>query len=356
MKIAVVAKDPGGASNILPVLRELRLRGLNSVTAQLMTNIDSWLYKNRPAGENLLGVGTAAPEHYVSDILVTSMCSNMPDGRNLGRDIAMATPRGKVVVAVTDTWDGTQVQTAVWAQRECRPDYIIVNDKIGAEMVLEANPWLGPDCVKQLGWPALDQYAGVNIPALRATTRGKLGIGANKRVVLYCGQIPYTGEGLQKLVVVLITQSQVLLIARKHPRLGSTPDSMAELERWNMALESFDRQSFGHTVDSSDDLKPEEAIAACNLAVGLNGSMLRDAAIMGKDVICIRDHIPPEHKTRFPLIELGCAVEPASQAELNEAVQQALTTGLDLAKRQAEVFQLDGQNTKRVTDFITTLL
>lgn len=357
--IVAVTNDPGGSANVVPVVRELRRRG---VMSHLFTTKGGWFDGNSPSDLSLPVLTTDSDNigDLIPDILITSMDSNVgnvPNGPNLGRDMAMLMPRGKVVVAITDGWDGAQVNPAIWAKRECRPDYIIVNDKTGAQMVLETNPWLGSDCVKILGWPALDALAGRDLANMHREARAKLGIPESEFVIIFCGQLQYTGEGLMKLVRAIDNQKKrVTLIARPHPRMGTDPVYTKERERWDEALAFFRRNNLGEIKDSSHIKDGNEVLAAADLAVSLNSNMLRDATIMGIDCICIRDHIPTKDRTRFPLIELGCAFDTAGQASLSDLVEQAINERICIEEIRGKAFRLDGMNTKRVADFITTLL
>lgn len=363
-KFLAVVKDPGGTSAVLPVVLALRKKGHKVL---LITN--GWATKNLKEDHGQVAYESAQAvmdNHEVPDILITCMSSKGGVGRDLVQPLR---ERGVITMAIQD-YPGARLwpvdEEKEWSDIQDRPDWIVVNDQISADIVLQAWPEFPQDRVVQLGYAALDKYADLNVDTLATSARGKLGITpTDKRpVILYGGQLKATGQSLMSLVKCLnAINHEVILIARPHPRMSD--DAPGEFKLWNEAMEQF---GTGMLITDSSACQPQEVIATAGLVTSMWSTMLGEAACLRKPTISLllegagggMEAFLASSKggrTIIPIVELDCCKSAHTEAELEKLLLQFFTANdLGLRPRQEEVFQLDGGNAERIAGFIEGLL
>lgn len=353
--VVFVCKDPGGTNGVLPVY-------------------DTWVHGNKRAV--LIANGKAvellqlqqrafrwypSPEAVVADtrepaVLVTSMCSQ----GGIGRDLVPIL-RGKCpMVALQDFW-GAALR-ASWEDAAFRPDYLVVNDKVGLDIARRAWPDVPSNRIAVLRYPALDRFAGVDADAVGARVRGELGITADESVVLFAGQLAHSGDVLAMVVDALNAFGQsVCLIPRAHPRL--TNDAPEEVPRWKGAIARFRR---GRCLVDTARWTTQEIIAAATVVVSMYSTVLVEAAAIRRPGIAV--FTPPVMERfresssgimpEFPLVELGCCVKVVNQETLEAALRAALVGSLaqQLRPVQERAFVLDGKNAERIAAFVRSLV
>lgn len=354
MKIWAVSKDPGGTANLLPVVKFLRQKGVEVLyfatgkAIEILTRAKQDFFPCHSPTE-ILG------KYLLPRVLVTGMCSH----GTLGRDIALSMRLNKVpTVALQDFW-GARLWTD-WAESCYWPDFICVNDEVGAKIVQQAWPQYPVESIKVFGYPALDRYAGYNVQADSAWARLVLGLVEPKPIVFYAGQVKKSGEILGEVVEVLNElKEDVYFIPRAHPRMKD--DAPEEVEKWNQALANF---RGGTLVADSSVCDTQSLIAASTVVLSVFVTALVEAAVFRKKNISI---LYPEVGMKrfyeesgggmkeFPLVELGCSAKVENREEFKILLYTALHGDLGLQEFQEQHFQVDGRNAERVADFILGL-
>lgn len=356
-----VVKDPGGTSAVLPIVLDLRKKG-----HEVTLIVDGWAIDNLNESHGQIVCESAAEaidKHTLPDILITCMSSKGGIGRDLVHPLKK---RGVITVAIQDYWGARMWEKNAWAQLKHRPDYIIVNDQIGFDMVLQAWPEFREDRIIKLGYAALDEYAGIDVSKVANIGRKKLNISSDDKrpVILYGGQLQAAGKSLLDLVNCLnATNKEVILIARPHQRMPT--DAPDEFELWNEALERF---NCGMLITDSSACKPKEVIAAADLVTAMWSTMLGEAACLRKPVISLllegegsgMEAFLASGKggrTTVPVFDLGCCKSANTEEELKTLLSQFLKTDdLGLRPRQEEVFRLDGNNAERIRQCLLGLV
>lgn len=350
-------KDPGGTNGVLPVVAELRKRGVdvlviaNGKAPELdsVCALDRYLVARTPA--DVLGI--LPPPR----VLITSVCSGGGVGRDLIPHLRERSPETKIVRA-QDLWGGGLL--TIWRELQYRPDFVWANDAIDADIITRAWPDFERDRIWLTGYPALDRYAALDAVAVRKRVRLELRIPEEVPIVLFAGQLAGTSAALKMVVSALNSIGRsVFLIPRQHPRMAN--DAPLELPIWEGALALF---RAGETVRDSSRCTTTDLVSAADLVIGEFTTVLVEAAALHKDAISIQT---PEMVARyreatgglmeeFPLTTLGCAEKVSTQSGLRFAIEAALSSGLGLGAAQTRHFSLDGKNAERVADWIEMFL
>lgn len=261
-----VCKDPGGTNGLLPVVKQLRNIGH-----------DVKVIPNGKAVE-LLGGGNEEcftfeqalalmPE---PDVLVTSMCSDGGLGRNL---VPLLFRAGIPAVALQDFW-GARLWTS-WADPRYRPNYICVNDEIGADIVIKAWPEILRSRIKITGYPAMDKYANLDVEGTAARARLALGLTEKKPVILYAGSVEREGEVISEVVKVLNEiGADIYFVPRQHPRMKN--NAPEEVPHWEKAMDDF---KGGTLIADSSACDTISIIAASDLVIAMYSAVNIEAEL-----------------------------------------------------------------------------
>lgn len=347
-------KDTGGMSGLLPVVEKLLTNGYDVLLIASGKSIDllgqaDQVFITPRTTEEILN------SYPLPDLFITSMDS--PGDDNIGRDLVPLLKGKCPIIALQDFW-GARLNTN-WAEEKFRPDYICVNDEVGAKIVLKTWSGFPQDHVIISGYPALDKLSDFSLSGQAGIARQKLRLTADLPIVLYGGGVKKSGQALLELVEALNEIGQgIYLIPRLHPRMqGQAPE---ELPIWNNALSSF---KTGHIISDSAACNILSLIALATVITSMYSSVLVEAATLRKQNISI---LFPEMMECFfeetgnimaevPLIELGCSAKATNQTELKRLLEKCLTDDLGLTDNQIKHFQIDGKNAQRIMEFIQNL-
>ena len=357
--VACICKDPGGTNGVLPVIKELRAQFLEALPvangkAVEILNASKTPFFHAPNPEDLLA-------WFDLCAVLTSMCSEGGTGRNLIPLLKDKTKHGQriPVIALQDFWGG-RLWTE-WADPKFRPDYICVNDQIGADIVLRAWPDFQKENVLITGFPAMDKYVHVDIVNTKLAVKSTLGLSEDRPLVFYAGQIEREGELINEVVKVLNEiNSDIYFLPRQHPRMKN--NAPEELPKWDSALANF---RGGILIDSSPCDTPSVTMAA-DLVMSTFSTVNVEATCLRKNNISIlypelgmqlfKKELPQLNES--PLVELGCSAKATDREELTDLIEKSLANvnGLGLQEAQEQHFPLDGRNAQRVAEFIHTIL
>ena len=361
-KIVAVCKDLGDTKGMIRVTRELRMRG-----HEVILFVAGWAEENLdPMGDPHTPFVSIEDtnRHSDADILLAGMFSDESDSINIGAQMSCAFKAGGTqVVALQDFW-GMQLR-GPWAREACRPHHICVNDMVGAQLVRKAWGEFSEDNIHQLGYPALDEYATIDVDAVGACMRDTLQIQPDWHVVLYAGQLEGSVSTLEKIVTALrkIGQ-QLVLIPRNHPRMKTSLSD--DIKRWSKTVQEAKGINGVFVMEDTGDLTMTQLIAGSDTVISMYSTALVEAATLRKQVISvlypdIGQKVMFENSSgvleTFPLVDLGCAVLAESDAMLQGALQLALDGKIESITRlpQEQHFVVDGGNATRVANFIERL-
>jgi hypothetical protein len=340
---------------MIPVVKALRSSGANVVlfangrAVEILGNAGE-IFLSVTSVEAMLQIGSP-------DVLVTSMCSQ----GGVGRDIVPRLPEYTKVVALQDYWGGYLWDNSAWQDRQFRPTFIIVNDSIGAELVVRAWPDFNPNNILKTGFPALDRYVTYDVAADAKLVRAALNVGENSRIVMYGGQWQKSAEMLGEIVRALneISDNSVYLIPRAHPSMAQ--NAPEEVPQWEKAIGSL----LGGTLLDGSSFTTQQLLAASDVVLSMFSTILVESATIRKQTISVL--YPDVGLFMFrqstgnsmdvpPVVSLGCSALAGSYEELLSYMRVALTDDLGLSPAQESNFCLDGQNAGRAAQFILSLI
>lgn len=358
--ICAVVKDPGGTNNLLPTLDELA-KGPNPPSVLLVANGKA-VEQLRGTGRDFITAETVedvfAQVGLPPRVLLTSMCS----GGGVGRDLAARLRGHSTVIAVQDFW-GQRLQTD-WAAPACRPDRILVNDKVGKRIVLKMWEGYAPEHVDITGFANLDQYASADVNAEAAVALARLGLPQGTRLVLFAGQGIGSAATLAEVAGMLgKMEHDLCLVPRPHPR---TKENFAsDMVLWQRALAGY----HGRVVmDWFDQVTTRQLVAACaanrGVVISMFSTTLIEAAAMRAPAISVmypefgqklmREEMPGLKS--FPLVDAGSVAPANDQSALWKRLWQAVRGDLALEPAQAKQFTLDGKNAERAAGVVLRCL
>ncbi|MFC1678231.1 CDP-glycerol glycerophosphotransferase family protein [Patescibacteria group bacterium] len=355
MTIWAFSCDPGGTAGMLPVVRELKKKKEKVLyfaygkAREILSNEQ----------ENFLGFNSANDiismfaDHHWPSAFVTSMCSKDQIARDLIKLFTEVCPS----VALQDYWGARLAST--W--KDTRPDHICVNDAVGKEIVETAWPDFYHENIQVLGYPALDQYVDFDIEEIKMDVKKDLQL-KEKPIVLFGGQGSSTGKVFKELIETLNgIGEEVYLLPRAHPRMKE--DYPQEISEWEGALDLF---KAGEIIETSEYKSIQPLIAASTVVVSMYSTVLVEASTLRISNISMLypDAGMVEFRKgtggiidEFPLTKLGCSAKASNRVDLTESLESSFQGDLKkkLNPAQDEYFKLDGQNAKRVAEFVLSL-
>ncbi|MBI4214931.1 CDP-glycerol glycerophosphotransferase family protein, partial [archaeon] len=256
-RVWAVAKDPGGTNGVLPVVKVLRERGVH---------VDLIAHGKAPELAQVKELGTYLvaghdPQNVLDtlplpDAYITSMCSEGSVGRSL---IPLMRERGIPTIGAQDFWGGHLI--SCFSNPVHQPDYIWVNDELGADVVQRAWSGFDREQIWVTGFPAMDKYAQVDVKSTRQRVRMNLQLEEESSIVLFAGQLQGTGQLLGTVVnalnILTTTGVRVAFAPRQHPRMPN--NAPWEMPLWEEALARF---RVGQLLDTSIVSTPEMVAAA----------------------------------------------------------------------------------------------
>lgn len=355
--ILAACNNPGGAAGMLPVVEELRNRSLSvkllasGVAAKLANEANLEHSSCKSAAEAIIQFPNPS-------LFITSMCE---DG-GIGRDLVHALRDACRTVALQDYWGGGLFDT--WNDLEFRPDHIVVNDQVGAEIVQQAWPEYDERKIQVLGYPAMDELAKLNKRQTATDVRQKLGLD-DSPIVLCAGGLDGTAHFMHEAALAfdqafVSKNIEPYFMPRLHPRMAR--DTPNEYQSINAALHQI---SSRRVIPFTDVCTTVELIAASSLVLAEFSTVLVNAASLQQSCIAVlyreagmdryQRSIPLDE---FPLVKLGCCYKAINRNALAEQLRNSLwpVDRNHLQATQARCFQLDGKNASRVADFLQTLL
>ena len=357
--VLAVMKDPGGIQAVMPVVEILRQLGMkvllvaNGKAAEVLPGQEEGVMIYNTSEEALERINP------FPDLLITSICTGGGIGRDLVPLVRQRHPQAKVV-AIQDSWSGGLFKE--WNDLRYRPDFIFVNDDVGANLVKKAWPDFDSDRIKTLGYALLDQYASIDQVAIQKSARKKLGLSGDKPVILYCGQTVASGQTLYELIQSINDiQHHCYLMPRQHPRMA-TDAAPIETEYWHKA----EYTATYPLLISSTICTATEAIVASDLVTGMFSTMLMEAACLQKPVVSIMypelgqswfETISSGRETKYPLESLGACSTTRNPKQLRKVLEVFFRDGTlhqELAQKNA--FRLDGKNAERIAEFVYSLV
>ena len=350
LTIWAVCKDSGGTAGILPVVDALMMAShtvrlfADGKAIDLLPRLGRDFFACTSVDDVLSRYPNERP-----NLFLTSMCS----GGGVGRDLVPHLRGVCPIVALQDTY-GARLLTD-WSEFRFRPDFICVNDEVGAHIVHEAWPDMPANRIKITGYPALDRYSGYNAADVAIKTRQTLQLESGKAIVVYFGQVARTGEVLQEVVVALNELRQDLyFIPRQHGRMVT--DAPEQMSYWQAALADF---KGGTLIKDTSAVETASLLASADVVLAMYSTVLTEAAVLRKQSIAV---LYPDVgmqqfltetggvMTEFPLVRLGCTVKVSLRQELTDALIAALGRGLGLEANQSRYFLADGKNAQRVVE------
>lgn len=369
MKILEVVKDTGGANATRPVGDQLVAMGHEVFRFANGVSIDYL----RAAGKEVTHVTSVEQALWLCpnpDVLLTSMCS---DG-GVGRDLVPVLRGKALIVAIQDQWWSRVGTGESWCNRTYRPDYLVVNDKVGSDIVKRAWPGFHRANIQAFGFAALDALHGFDVIEARRQVRTHLRISPETYVVYVSGQLWGSGEVMEEITVVLDKQSadkteEVVILPGKHPRLDlSNPEFAKEASRWEESLTKM--KSVQHVplpTKPSERIPELDLIAGADLVVSGFSTALMHAAGLRKPAISVMykngDMERQFQKETgglidcYPLVAIGAVAGARSRGELAEIVAKAISGELagKLLPSQERRVIVDGGNARRIADFIANV-
>lgn len=354
MNIWAVAKDPGGLSVILPVVKALSaanhlvLLFANGKAVELLEANREVPYIPCTSAGDVFGTYFSRVR---PDVCITSMCS----GGGVGRDLVPMLRGVCPTIAIQDYW-GARLATD-WADLKYRPDEICVNDPVAAKIVKKAWPEYELDRIKITGNPSFDKFAVKPTDEERKMMRAWLGINQDEFVVVFGGQLEHSGAMLSELVDELNQRHPLaVLIPRMHPRMSS--NAPEEMSLWNDALTKSKVRIISTAGPSTSDVT-----MIANVVVTMYSTLIAEAALVGVPSIAM---LYPQVMEKFraetgglmedvPLAELGCCFVARNRVGLVEGLNTWRLLSVSLPTAWYFHLKSSGENTMNVVNLMSSI-
>lgn len=354
-KIVVVTKDIAEFQIYQPVVALLRERGHTVVVVAEGLSLDKWIdvgelvYKGSGVQEGVdsqtLCRSDIDADEVLKELKPDLVLTGLGAPINLGQTFGLAANAlGITLGYVIDVWGAESRSSAV-------PNFICTLDGFGKAMIACNKSYCGRTIhVHTTGSPAMDRLAKVQEPDLPIFNS----VIGEWTIVLFVGQDESTIPALGGLVKALNeTGEPYLLIPRFHPKFANR----LELR---MLRNEILASANGYVLQAPAKISTQELMKVAGYTVSIYSNALIEAAALGSLPVSWISDIGREKMaqalgglTRFPLVDMKCAVEVETQTDF-----QQLLLALDPYDYEAKirhcqsVYKCDGENTERVVQAI----
>lgn len=350
--ILAVTKDDAEFQIYQPLTALLRARGHRVTIVAEGLSLSKWLALNEPVvggrGEpsafdkhlcrSDIDVGQIL-EHLMPDLVFTGL----PDPNNLGEKFGLAANQmGFKLGYVIDVWGAESRSTAV-------PDFICTLDAFGKKKIEAWSPYQNRmPKIYVTGSPAMDTLVKVKEKGVDFAVLDMFQ-GREDPTLLLVGQDECTTPVVDGLVQVLSEVGGVI-IPRFHPKFVNRDDLFVP---WLKSL----AKARCEVLWVGPQVKTQELIPEVDYVVSVFSNALIEAAVLGSVPISWVSDIGKQKMkealgglTRFPLVEIGCAIEVSSPEEfLERVVLDSLPGECEKVFEECKVhYHGDGKNAERV--------
>lgn len=366
------AKDPAGAEVLAPVLTALQASGQARCQALVQAQAGAVMRRHGIAVIEA-PAGTVREQAAWADQVLERVGADMvligtSKGPSIGNALILAARQRNVPsLTILDTWFNFASRFSGETPEDrlaFLPDAIaVIDEACRRTMLAEGFP---PELlhITGPGTPYLDslaRYAAAPGPALRA--REGLGIGRDEALLLFASQplsadyapapghpdwLGYTEKtafaGLLQALSLLGNPANLRILLKLHPREAAGGfDALAA--------------SSGVPVLPGQDLGPREAVAACDIVVGMTTILLVEAVLMGKPTLSYQPGRLGEDPLAF-VTGSGACPRLDDPESLAGALEDILAPGGPPPGlgRARERFVVDGRATERIVALARRLL
>ncbi len=365
-RILAICGDPGGASAVGPVIRQLREENRLYVEA-LAYNEAAAVWEHLGVSHQVLQ--TNLPPHQIPALLKQSTAQLLLTGTSVNpvdyekQFIAAARQLSIPSLAVLDFW-----LNYTWRFSDAEGNLIYLPDKIAImdelarlEMIQEG---FDPARLVITGQPAFDDLAHWRerfSPQIRQDVRREIGIHPDEKFILFPSQPQSSlyGEakenhlGFDEWVVLdaLIHalekierqyEPHIHLVIRPHPR--EDPQSFLHLQSEIIPI----------TVSTAGGARNQ--VMSADMVVGMNTELLVEACYLG----CITLSLQPglRHADRLPTNRVGVSRAVYRHREIKPAIEDVLLNEKTRQHMRAKLktFKLEGNATQNVVELIQRML
>lgn len=352
-EILAVSRDPGSATCLFPVIKELAHR------PGFRTSIIS-----DGRAEETIRQNFEVAEHDVSQSLGADKAIAKPDlilmatAEEMGIETyADATFKEVPSVLIEDYPGATHIFLRACLDRPGLhlPDKICVMDEAAKELMVQAfpdNPEL-ESRIEVTGQPAFDRIAKEDIAEISRAARDQLGLSQEEKVVSFMSTIN-TKEEVEAICKQLKQAStDFTFIFRRHPRDNTTYEEFFQIFEDN-----------GIKYVDSRELTTDQVSAMSDVVMTTWSTAGLEAIYRGKPTIHVVDpnvlNIPAGLALPMPVIKLGASVGVEDVNELPGDIDQLFDPESPLRQginsSMAAHYPNDGKNASRAADVINDLV
>lgn len=357
-----VVKDTGGLAAVLPVHEHLLKLGYDARLVASGVSRDA-LYLKGIAFEEAETPEDLLDRFGIPEVLITSMCTK----GGLGRDLIPLLAGRSTRIVVQDQW-GVLTE---WADEAFCPDYVVVNDYVGAQLVHEAWPELPTTHIKELGYASLDALHRFDQETAWATVRDRFSVPETSEVLSFFGQFHPTEQAAAEVVIAArsLPRKERTLLVGMHPRFDQGDVTLLEEgARIRLALTHFPGRVVYLPTSPQERIPAEHVVAASDVVLSMFSTALTYAAALNKPAIAILYPGSPMKRrydeeragtdTELPLGTLGCVAVPNSPGDFERDLGDALRGALEpkLVTAQQTYLRTDGETAARIAEFIISVL
>lgn len=347
-RVLVIARDPGSANALVPVIEVLQTNKGVSLMAITDGRAQEILQRNFPTTDRTPVDGFLAADTVIGTpqaILANSSTSE------IGLETyAAATYVETPMVLVEDYYTSAIPYLQALVERGLRlPDKVCVLDEAARQLIVDRLPQLA-DQIEVTGQPAFDRFALEDTESIGATTRAALRLRPEQKLVSFMSSFVTMDEIPRQAIDNLADQlhqtgHEVVLAFRQHPR-DNVP--YVEYERLFAAV--------GVTTVDTRAFSTDQIGAASDLIIttwsteGLHGIYRRKPTIHLTDTSIME--LPAGLTLPLPPVRLGASVGIDDVRQLSHSVNTLLDPESEavgaLRSQMERWYPADGKNAERV--------
>ncbi len=348
-ELLVIARDPGGANALVPVLEILNKDPKIKIKAVVDGRAQETFQKKFKTTDITPKDGALAIDTIVGspDLVVIDVSLNEQGIETYATSTFSEVP----TVILEDYYGSALLYLRTLRKRNMRfPEKICVLDDCAKKILVDEFPEL-VEKIEITGQPAFDRFATEDTEAISNKTRQQLGINENDRVITFMSSLEGVNFVREFTNSLAGTDRNFKLIFRRHPRDNTTYEEYEKI--FNEA---------GITLINTNFLDTDSVGAASDLIITSTSTESLHAIYRRKPNLNIVDkeldiYLP---RTMPPTVDLGVSAGIQKSAQLSELLPQLLDqqSGLNrkLKENMERYYPKDGKNAERVASVVRQVL
>ena len=365
-RLMVFSRDPGSASALIPVMKELMGDSL-SISAVVDGRAEEAMRKAFPESTEATPRASAfALDEYVGrpDVILID-----PSASERGLETNAASLFPSIPTVLIEDFYGTangyldRIRDMQKTMPEVSaPARICVMDEAARRIIAERHPELAASIVVT-GQPAFDRFATEDTPAIRERVRSELGLTTDDLLLSFMG-IPNQLSDITRLAPQVKAAGgalgrRLVFVFRRHPRDNVQSEAYERVLRdagVDAPEKAYEMEGTSYRIPTDDIGAASDIVLTVSPTSGVEAALRRIPVVYMNDAMERKLSVP----TPLPPLSLGAGAGISTVEQLPELLARILEPDSEVTARMKDAMEryytADGKNAERVADVVRSIL